>query len=151
MDSKVCSCSGQLVFIDESILMHMYVKLGKNSPFVSGIFGPKIHERNTMMLSLYVLLHAGGAEIHSVTCPLPQFENHRKLCFRVKIPEGADWWHVWSKYYYFSFLKLLILQMGFSWKITMFSYLIKSRIVFAFMTFVILVIYGLPYYCVFWF
>ena len=52
MDS--IACSGQLVFIDESLLMHMYVKLGKNSPFVSGIFGPKIHERNTMMLSLYV-------------------------------------------------------------------------------------------------
>ena len=52
MDS--IACSGQLVFIDESILMHMYVKLGKNSPFVSGIFGPKIHERYTMMLSFSV-------------------------------------------------------------------------------------------------
>ena len=41
------------------------------------------------------------AEIHSVTCPLPQFENHRKLCFRVKIPEGASkCWHIWSKLYF---------------------------------------------------
>ena len=54
LERTLLLCSGQLVFIDESILMHMYVKLGKNSPFVSGIFGPKIHERNTMMLSLYV-------------------------------------------------------------------------------------------------
>ena len=90
LERTLLLCSGQLVFIDESILMHMYVKLGKNSPFVSGIFGPKIHERNTMMLSLYVLLHAGEswAEIHSVTCPLPQFENHRKFAFGSKFPRG---------------------------------------------------------------
>ena len=54
LEQTLLLCSGQLVFIDESILMHMYVKLGKNSPFVSGIFGPKIHERYTMMLSFSV-------------------------------------------------------------------------------------------------
>ena len=88
MDSK--ACSGQLVFIDESILMHMYVKLGKNSPFVSGIFRPKIHERNTMMLSLYVLLHAGGAELRFIPSPVhsPNLKTTGSFAFGSKFPRG---------------------------------------------------------------
>ena len=88
MDSK--ACSGQLVFIDESILMHMHVKLGKNSPFVSGIFGPKIHERNTMMLSLYVLLHAGGAELRFIPSPVysPNLKTTGSFAFESKFPRG---------------------------------------------------------------
>ena len=88
MDSK--ACSGQLVFIDESILMHMHVKLGKNSPFVSGIFGPKIHERNTMMLSLYVLLHMG--ELRFIPSPVhsPNLKTTGSFAFGSKFSRGQQ-------------------------------------------------------------
>ena len=67
----------------------MYVKLGKNSPFVSGIFRPKIHERNTMMLSLYV--HRGASEIPSpVHSPNLKTTGGSFSFDRVGIPEGAD-------------------------------------------------------------
>ena len=68
----------------------MYVKLGKNSPFVSGIFRPKIHERNTMMLSLYVLLHAGGAELRFIPSPVhsPNLKTTGSFAFGSKFPRG---------------------------------------------------------------